>query len=64
MKDRVNQVVLALSAATLLFGGILPAQEPFNVLDGFTPPSIAPGSPAGSFPLSGFETVSPYSSIA
>ncbi|MBZ5537621.1 MAG: hypothetical protein LAO31_16815 [Acidobacteriia bacterium] len=28
--------------------------------DGWTPPGIAPGSPAGSYPLSGFETVNLY----
>ena len=29
-----------------------------SATDGTTPPSIAPGSPAGSYALSGFDTVS------
>ena len=32
-----------------------------NPLDGFTPAGLQAGSPTGSFPLSGFDTVNPYS---
>ena len=39
----------------------LAAQEVPDITDGFTPAEIAPGSPFGSFPLSGFESVSYYS---
>ena len=41
--------------------GALAQSEPLNIIEGFTPPAIEPGSPAGSFALSGFETVNPYS---
>lgn len=32
-----------------------------NPLDGYTPTGLAPGSPAGSYALSGFDTINPYS---
>jgi hypothetical protein len=35
------------------------AQAPPGVLDGFTPTALTPGSPTGSYALSGFETVNP-----
>jgi len=31
-----------------------------NPLDGYTPSGMQAGSPAGNFPLSGFDTISPY----
>ena len=36
-------------------------QTTTSQLDGLTPPSLAPGTPAGSYALSGFETVNLYS---
>ena len=32
-----------------------------NPLDGYTPSGLAPGAPAGSYSLSGFDTINPYS---
>jgi len=37
------------------------AQDVPSITDAFTPPGIEPGSPTGSYALSGFETVHPYS---
>src|SRR6266852_5957432 len=38
------------------------AQTPINSqLDGTTPPALAPGSPAGSYALGGFDTINLYS---
>jgi hypothetical protein len=31
-----------------------------SLTDGMTPTGIAPGAPAGSFPLSGFDNINPY----
>jgi YD repeat-containing protein len=44
--------VLAISISTF-------AQSIRSPLSGFTPPAVAPGSPAGSFALSGFDTINP-----
>lgn len=34
-------------------------QSERSPLQGFTPPQVTPGSPEGSFPLSGFDTINP-----
>jgi RHS repeat-associated protein len=45
----------------LLFSANVHAQDSSsNPLDGFTPAGLQPGSPAGSYSLSGFDTVNPY----
>jgi hypothetical protein len=35
-----------------------------SLTDGATPLGLAPGSPAGSFALSGFDTVNPYKRVS
>jgi RHS repeat-associated protein len=54
--------VLFLNAVLLLLSYSVRAQDSSsNPLDGFTPAGLQPGSPTGSFPLSGFDTINPYS---
>ena len=53
--------ILINGAAVLAMAGALQGQPPKSALDGFTPPSMAPGSPAGSFALSGFDSINPGS---
>src|SRR5262245_22395773 len=36
------------------------AQITTSVTDGSTPPGLAPGAPAGSYALSGFDNINPY----
>ena len=55
------------SAASALTSFLLPAlladaarAQSTSATDGFTPSAIKPGSPSGSFALSGFETINPY----
>ena len=49
--------------STVLLGAISAGfgQATFSPLDGLTPPSLAPGTPAGSYALSDFETVDLFS---
>src|SRR5579885_295181 len=49
----VTTLALMLNAPRVVLGQ--------SITDGTTPPSIAPGSPAGAYALSGFDTVSLYS---
>jgi len=44
----------------MLLANITNAQTT-NPNDGSTPPGLAPGAPAGSYPLSGFDNVNPFS---
>src|SRR5215208_6215850 len=48
----------ALLALVLAQGAL--AQTATSVTDGSTPSALAPGAPAGSYPLSGFESVNLY----
>jgi hypothetical protein len=53
--------LLILVVVTLFTSSTAMAQQSStNPLDGFTPAGLQAGSPAGSFPLSGFDIVSPY----
>lgn len=50
--------LVMLVAALLVVPG---ASATTNVTDYFTPTGLTPGAPAGSYALSGFETINPYS---
>jgi RHS repeat-associated protein len=53
--------VLCMCALLLLLSNSVHGQSSSsNPLDGFTPAGLQVGSPTGSFPLSGFDTVNPY----
>jgi YD repeat-containing protein len=52
------RVVLVILTAFLVLTPPLAAVELPDIKDGFTPPGLEPGSPAGSYVLSGFDTVS------
>lgn len=43
-----------------LFATNLHAQDSYNPLDGHTPSALQPGTPTGSFPLSGFDNINPF----
>src|SRR4029079_4935343 len=45
----------------LLISSTAKADSSTNPLDGMTPAGLQAGSPTGSFPLSGFDTINPYS---
>src|SRR5262245_9538615 len=45
----------------LLSHGSANAQASRTVTDGYTPTGLAPGSPAGSYPLSGFDNINLFS---
>jgi RHS repeat-associated protein len=52
---------LLLCFMLLCLSGTAVAQDSSsNPLDGFTPAGLQPGSPAGSYRLSGFDTINPY----
>jgi RHS repeat-associated protein len=54
--------LLGLTVAFVLTAGVTKAQDTStNPLDGFTPSGLQAGAPTGSFPLSGFDVVNPYS---
>ncbi len=53
--------LVALALLLPLMAGLAQAQDSRNPLDGYTPTGLAPGAPAGSYALSGFENVNPYS---
>jgi RHS repeat-associated protein len=55
---RVTMIALILAVVA---GGAYSQNTTSNPLDGYTPTALAPGSPAGSYALSGFDTVNPYS---
>ncbi len=60
--SRAGRPFFRLFAATLLMAvtaGAATAQTQ-KVTDGSTPSALTPGAPAGSYSLSGFETVNPY----
>ncbi|MGE0132300.1 MAG: hypothetical protein AB7U82_29815 [Blastocatellales bacterium] len=57
-KTSVLRSVIILSSL-LALGGLALAQT-ISPMDGHTPPGMAPGAPAGSYALSGFESVNPY----
>jgi|SRR5687767_13901417 len=51
---------LFLGAILLLANCVVAAAQIRSVTDGHTPLGLAPGAPAGSYELSGFENVNPY----
>ena len=51
---------LVLAAILLLANCIIASAQIHSVTDGYTPLGLAPGAPAGSYGLSGFENVNPY----
>lgn len=51
---------LFLAAILLLANFVVAAAQIRSVTDGYTPLGLAPGAPAGSYGLSGFENVNPY----
>jgi hypothetical protein len=57
----VSQVVALLLLTGITVFGQLTSSVVTSPYDGTTPPAIAPGSPAGSYALSGFDTVDLYS---
>jgi RHS repeat-associated protein len=56
----LKHTLLALAVVILGFANNSYGQGPTSPLDGFTPTGLAPGAPAGSYALSGFDTVNPY----
>src|SRR5215213_727143 len=52
--------VFASLTLTVLLAAAASAQSTETVTDGTTPSGLASGSPAGSYALSGFESVNPY----
>src|SRR5262245_2533036 len=46
--------------ALLFFATHVAAQSQRSNTDGMTPESLKPGAPAGSYPLSGFDSISPF----
>lgn len=52
-----NRLPLIASLSFVLTISYLGAQTGSSPVDGTTPPALASGQPAGSYPLSGFETV-------
>jgi hypothetical protein len=57
---RIHQVLFLGLMLILLSGSVSAQDSSNNPLDGFTPAGLKPGSPTGSFPLSGFDTINPY----
>ncbi len=53
-------IAVALFCLLACLSGSVSAQVDTSTNDGSTPPGIAPGAPAGSFPLSGFEQINVY----
>jgi hypothetical protein len=51
---------LHLFALVLALSVVTSAQNSSSTTDGMTPLGMAPGAPAGSYPLSGFESVNPF----
>jgi len=56
----IIEVLLLSCIAVLSFSTAKAQDTSTNVMDGFTPAGLQAGSPTGSFPLSGFDTVNPY----
>ena len=54
-----SELARALALAAAWAGAAAGQGGPVSALDGFTRPTMAPGSPAGSYPLSGFDTINP-----
>jgi hypothetical protein len=65
MNSRTHRLLssnLFLSVALLLLAlASVSKGQSSGPLDGFTPTGLAPGSPAGSYALTGFDTINPYS---
>ena len=60
-RTALSHRVLFISVLLLLISTSVWAQDSSsNPLDGFTPAGLQPGSPTGSFPLSGFDNINPY----
>jgi RHS repeat-associated protein len=57
----ISQVLFLSTLLLLLSCSVRAQNSSSNPLDGFTPAGLQPGSPSGSFPLSGFDNVNPYS---
>src|SRR6058998_2237758 len=57
----MRNVFTLLATAALLPVQVDQAQITRNITDGTTPPGIAPGAPAGSYPLSDFDNINLYS---
>lgn len=56
-----NRRILGIVLLVLLAHGVVIAQDSTRTpTDGYTPLSLAPGAPAGSYPLSGFDNINPY----
>jgi hypothetical protein len=51
---------LFLAAILLMANSVVAVAQIRTVTDGYTPLGLAPGAPAGSYGLSGFENVNPY----
>ncbi|HEX3253595.1 MAG TPA: hypothetical protein VHS05_29445, partial [Pyrinomonadaceae bacterium] len=56
----VRQLLFVVFLGLLIFN-TAKADSSTNPLDGMTPTGLQAGSPTGSFPLSGFDTINPYS---
>ena len=55
----VRQLLFVVFLGLLIFN-TAKADSSTNPLDGMTPTGLQAGSPTGSFPLSGFDTINPY----
>ncbi|HEX9928866.1 MAG TPA: hypothetical protein VGB02_10050, partial [Pyrinomonadaceae bacterium] len=58
--SRFSSTIRVLLVALLLLPAITNVVFSQDALKGMTPSGLAPGAPAGSYSLSGFETVNPY----
>ena len=56
---RKHAAILTLIASLPLIGQNSPAHQ--TITDGFTPPGLGAGTPSGSYPLSGFDTIDYFS---
>src|SRR5713226_1653808 len=53
-------LVASVSVVVLLILQIPASAQTTSSTDGSTPLGLSPGSPSGSYPLSGFESINPY----
>lgn len=60
MTPHAIRIAFLLSAALLPLGSARAVDEP-DLTEGFTPPEITAGGLLGGFPMSGFDSVNPYS---
>jgi len=56
----VIAVSIFIAATFVVFGSALTYAQTESVRDGSSPAALTSGAPAGSYSLSGFETVNPY----